>query len=113
MSNERTDDIRISRVEFLAVEVPPLIDANRVHPSYEGLLGDFGEALDALISAVDNARCNGCAQPVGYTCSYRHNDRVQWLTAILARAPIASGGYGPVIRLCEACSPDACFGPPC
>jgi hypothetical protein len=106
-------DPRILRIEFLDVEQPPLIDSNRVARAYEGLSGDFGEALDSLIAAVDNARCNGCTQPIGYHCEYRHDDRVTWRPVTLARAPIAGGGLGPIVRLCEACAPDQGFGPPC
>jgi hypothetical protein len=106
----RADDPRILWIEYLPVETPPLIDSNRIHADYEGLLGPFGEALDELIGAVDRARCYGCVTPLGYHLTNRGGEpeHVIYTATWLARL----GPRGPIIRLCEACSPYIPVGGP-
>lgn len=104
--------IRTHRIEYVAIKLSPLNNM-AADPLEESWLPEFADlpevyvaALDAIVRNADNVECDSCGNGVGYVLHEDDDNPARsgcrWHSVWLARED-----NGPVVALCEDCSPRA------
>lgn len=90
---------QVHRIEYVALELPPVAADDDIRAEYRDLPQPWQIALGFLIGDIDNATCeNDCGTAIGYHCT--SDGTPEWRITYLARLDDRG-----IVRLCEDCSP--------